>query len=924
FLFLFNFIFLQQTQVLAQPGSSCSNPHYLDFYDPEHFYEVVSVDSNGFWYLFTANQDSQLITIENFTGTDYIDSLIVYKDSCQNLTVKHTYVLDILDVQDIDIRDLTMFEDYFIYLYYSGSQELEYILREQSGKSTVNCLRGYGIWFHELHFENEDSVELKTYKGNCNIDNSCDCCNFFCKYNIGEKMYLYPKYTGGLWVLTDTDFTIYYENNIIDQFNLLAGNQHELLINNYGDYMIDVTFHYSNDSSFNRLYCFTIEGLVFPDITPDNTNVCLGNPVTFSFPTPDPGWDIYTHRLNYGDGNSTLLNSGSSSYEYYYNSAGVYYPYLESHDPNNISCSTTIYLDSIVVEEPTADFDYSIQNCYSVQFENNSVCFTDFIWYFGDGNSSNDEEPLHTYDEPGTYDVILIGYNNNYLDWVIKPVLIEFPDAPILEEYSPILCDNEIFIEVLNFDSNFTYYFDNYNNITKASMDGNNVYIVGNDISSYASVELFVEDQNGCTNSILIEFQPQCILDINHIFCNALASEVISDLSLTNNTYASSQPILFNGVFTIDVDFTFQTAPNVLFGPDARIEVQSGSVLHVIRHSTLQSGCPYMWDGIKVQDGGSLYVETSTIKDAQEAIKSENGAYFNLHNSDFIDNFVNVRVMPYHLSHNHFMRNVNFYTDNGLLDPFYGENSAIGIEIIDNEDFVIEDNINHHIHFDNIDTAVHVINSNVDIYHITGVDLDYGIVASRETSGIRSISVLGDLQKNVQLEGRNTGIYVEGYANINIEDTEISDFDNGIWLYNGFWIGTVNIDGNQIVRCQTTGILLHELKQLTIFVNENDIDVQYSFNLGKGIVFNGLPEFNLDSEPQQGLPHILQITENDINNYRIGIEKINNGSLSTTIGGNEIIMTKNDYLGVFYAKTTGIRVGNSVGNTYVICNQCKG
>ncbi len=46
---------------------------------------------------------------------------------------------------------------------------------------------------------------------------------------------------------------------------------------------------------------------------------------------------------------------------------------------------------------------------FDVDFEADLVNATDFIWYFGDGDSANVQNPSHTYANPGVYEVMLIG-----------------------------------------------------------------------------------------------------------------------------------------------------------------------------------------------------------------------------------------------------------------------------------------------------------------------------------------------------------------------------------------------------------------------------------------------------------------------------------------------------------------------------------
>ena len=58
-------------------------------------------------------------------------------------------------------------------------------------------------------------------------------------------------------------------------------------------------------------------------------------------------------------------------------------------------------------QEPTAFFAIQSTNGYDLTVENTSVAGDNWSWDFGDGNTSNDENPSHTYSSPGTYNVCL-------------------------------------------------------------------------------------------------------------------------------------------------------------------------------------------------------------------------------------------------------------------------------------------------------------------------------------------------------------------------------------------------------------------------------------------------------------------------------------------------------------------------------------
>jgi len=69
--------------------------------------------------------------------------------------------------------------------------------------------------------------------------------------------------------------------------------------------------------------------------------------------------------------------------------------------------STTDFVDFITVSElPVALFDIDL-NGPSIGLTNNSEGADEVLWDFGDGNTSTEDSPTHTYDNPGTYMVTL-------------------------------------------------------------------------------------------------------------------------------------------------------------------------------------------------------------------------------------------------------------------------------------------------------------------------------------------------------------------------------------------------------------------------------------------------------------------------------------------------------------------------------------
>ena len=88
-------------------------------------------------------------------------------------------------------------------------------------------------------------------------------------------------------------------------------------------------------------------------------------------------------------------------------------------------------LDSLSVwrinaNRATADFDFVVDTSH-VAFQNQANNWDSIVWNFGDGNTSVEENPAHTYGSTGTYNITQIAFNNCSSDTVVKSVVIEIP-----------------------------------------------------------------------------------------------------------------------------------------------------------------------------------------------------------------------------------------------------------------------------------------------------------------------------------------------------------------------------------------------------------------------------------------------------------------------------------------------------------------
>ncbi len=109
-----------------------------------------------------------------------------------------------------------------------------------------------------------------------------------------------------------------------------------------------------------------------------------------------------------------------------------------AYDNGGPDMGNGVYIDNIVVKQitdpPVADFTVSdtlaCNGSLTVNFEDRSVDFPDtWLWNFGDGNTSNLQNPVHTYISTGVYTVTLTASNQHGQNTMTKTDLIEVTNA---------------------------------------------------------------------------------------------------------------------------------------------------------------------------------------------------------------------------------------------------------------------------------------------------------------------------------------------------------------------------------------------------------------------------------------------------------------------------------------------------------------
>src|ERR1019366_8985314 len=173
-----------------------------------------------------------------------------------------------------------------------------------------------------------------------------------------------------------------------------------------GFYLVTLSGYVPNNTGTDSCLLYDTAQIEIPLAAKfDFVKGCNGAPVCFTDKsTHTAGNNITSWNWNFGDlGTSSLQNPCHT-----YNTPGTYVVTLTI---SNGTC-TSLFSDTVVIANPpTAAFTFSNPNCV-----NNPVSFTDgsFVnvnywhWYFGDGGTSLNQNPSHSYSSANTYSDTLI------------------------------------------------------------------------------------------------------------------------------------------------------------------------------------------------------------------------------------------------------------------------------------------------------------------------------------------------------------------------------------------------------------------------------------------------------------------------------------------------------------------------------------
>jgi len=276
------------------------------------------------------------------------------------------------------------------------------------------------------------------------------------------------------------------------------------------------------------------------DFSMDKSTADVGETITFT----NQSENTSTYEWEFGDGNTSTEANPTHSY-----AAGGSYTVqlIATGDGGSDSISKTI---TIAYPEPVADFSMDKSTAEVdeiITFTNQSENASTYVWSFGDGNTSTEANPTHSYSAGGSYTVQLTATGDGGTNSISKTITIKDPEP--VADFSMNKSTAEV-DEIINFtnqsENATTYVWDFGDGNTSTETDPEHSYSEG---GTY-TVQLTATGDGG-TNSIsktITITYPEPVADFSMDKSTAEVDEIITFTNQSENaaTYAWQLFLIWN------------------------------------------------------------------------------------------------------------------------------------------------------------------------------------------------------------------------------------------------------------------------------------------------------------------------------------------------------------------------------------------
>lgn len=296
--------------------------------------------------------------------------------------------------------------------------QLSYTWNSATASTADICITDLSTW----SAGNDFAIDDISFTGSCTVTDTVVVAISSASVNLGSD----TTVCDGNTVLLSSS-TPYMQNNWYYNNTLIASSQDTLSASQEGTYILSIT----DTLGCNASDSVTVNFYNLPLVeTINDITICRSDTV-FLFVT---GAENYI----WIPGIYLSTDTGSLSFSIPLNSVA----YIVTGTDNN-GCSSTDTVTITVSDAPVSEFNYAIDvTCDGVvlRTDNLSSNADDYLWSFGDGTSSTENNPQHIYNGSGLYEVVLTASVPGCSDTTGR--YIEIPEAISIDSVANVFTPN--------------------------------------------------------------------------------------------------------------------------------------------------------------------------------------------------------------------------------------------------------------------------------------------------------------------------------------------------------------------------------------------------------------------------------------------------------------------------------------------------
>lgn len=324
--------------------------------------------------------------------------------------------------------------------------------------------------------------------------------------------------------------------------------------------------------------------------------------IQFTDTTTDPDGFAVNWTWDFGDGNSSYDQHPQHNYPV----EGIYTVSLTVRDNDNATNTTSRDIDVTKIP-PVADFTYyppSPETKVPITFTDNSSDIdgniTAWLWEFGEGNTSTDQNPVHTYYTNGTYAVNLTVTDNDGLtDTKTQLLTVNWRDIWVNDSWKGTAYGTEV--------APGKFYginaFDDINMAITDALPLESVYILNNLYDEYVGVSAILVNK-----AITIRGEERENVNVYGTGLHPVMIVTANGANISNITFTyesqTTSAIEISGDNNVFHNNNITTAKN-------GVEILSGATGNILVENII-SGCSY---GMILTNTNSNVIQQNTISD---------------------------------------------------------------------------------------------------------------------------------------------------------------------------------------------------------------------------------------------------------------------------------------------------------------------